>query len=104
MVVACGSVARNEVQQGQVLPAGYDRYSNMQFGNRDFIVNAVLWLTDDSGLIALRRKSIPLRLLNESVLRSDLSLFQAAGIVLPLFILALAALIILLIRKKRYTR
>lgn len=104
VVVACGSVARNEVQQGQVLPAGYDRYSNMQFGNRDFIVNAVLWLTDDSGLIALRRKSIPLRLLNESVLRSDLSLFQAAGIVLPLFILALAALIILLIRKKRYTK
>ena len=33
----------------------------MQFSNRDFVTNAVLWLTDSEGLISLREKSVALR-------------------------------------------
>ncbi|MBP3575097.1 MAG: gliding motility-associated ABC transporter substrate-binding protein GldG, partial [Paludibacteraceae bacterium] len=62
IVVAAGSTIRNEWQQGQPLPLGYDRYTQTQFGNRDFMVNAVLYLTDDTGWMALRQKQITLRL------------------------------------------
>ncbi|MBQ4018103.1 MAG: Gldg family protein, partial [Paludibacteraceae bacterium] len=46
VVIGCGSMLLNETQRNQVLPMGYDRYSGMQFSNRDFAANAVLWLTD----------------------------------------------------------
>ena len=42
IVVAAGSVIRNEWQQGRPVPLGYDRYTRTQFGNCDFLVNAVL--------------------------------------------------------------
>lgn len=104
VVVACGSVPRNELEQGRPLPAGYDRYSHMQFGNRDFIVNAVLWLTDDQGLLQLRQKTLPLRLLNEKSLRANLLLYQLLSTLVPLCLLALTAVGVLLLRKQRYTR
>ncbi len=104
VVVACGAVPRNEIQQGQVLPAGYDRYSHMQFGNRDFIVNSVLWLIDDSGLINLRQKTIPLRMLNEASIRQNIILYQLLSTLLPLCLLALTAGVVWLLRKQRYAR
>ena len=104
VVAACGAIPRNDIQQGQVLPAGYDRYSHMQFGNRDFIVNAVLWLTDDSGLIQLRQKSIPLRMLNESRIRIHLPIYQILSTLLPLCLLMIAAGVVFVVRRKRYAR
>ena len=65
VVIGSGSILLNETQKGQVLPMGYDRYSGMQFSNRDFAANAMLWLTDSEGLISLRETSISLRLLND---------------------------------------
>jgi ABC-2 type transport system permease protein len=41
IVVAAGSVIRNEWQQNRPLPLGYDRYTQTQFGNGDFMLNAV---------------------------------------------------------------
>lgn len=104
IIVAAGNVIRNELQQGRPLPAGYDRYSRMQFGNRDFVVNSVLWLTDDEGLISLRQKEMPLRLLNEKALEKKLLLYQCISTLLPLILLAVTAGVILLIRKKKYSK
>ncbi len=99
--VACGSVASNDVQNGQPLPVGYDRYSRVQFGNRDFLVNTLLYLTDDDGLINLREKTIKLRLLNErKVAEANIGIIIA----LPLVLLALVAVGTLYIRKRKYTR
>ena len=103
VVVAAGSIPRNELQQGQPLPAGYDRYSRMQFGNRDFIVNALLWLTDENGLLDLRRKTMPLRLLNDKRMTERLTLYCVCSTLIPLLLLGLTAFAVLFIRRKRYT-
>lgn len=102
--IGSGSVIRNEIQQGQVLPAGYDRYSRIQFGNRDLIINMVLWLTDQEGLIALRGKEVKLRLINEQRAQQQRVMVQAISTVLPVMVLALIGLIIGIIRRYRYTR
>lgn len=104
IVVASGSVIRGEVQDGQPMPLGYDRYSQMQFANRDFLLNAVLYLSDDEGLMALRQRSVRLRLLNESQAREKKALIQTITIALPLLILGLVALLFLLIRKQSMTK
>lgn len=104
LVVASSSILQNNWQQGSPLPVGYDRYTGIQFGNRDFIVNAVLDLADDSGLIALREKTIALRLLNDKRAHEYRLLIQTISIIIPLLVIALLAGAIRWGRKKTYTR
>jgi ABC-2 type transport system permease protein len=104
VLVAAGSSIRNEWQQGQPLPLGYDRYTQTQFGNRDFMINAVLYLTDDKGWLALREKEITLRLINDQRARESRIMAQVVSIVVPLLLLALTGGIVLIIRKKKYIR
>ena len=104
IVVAAGSTIRNEWQQGQPLPLGYDRYTQTQFGNRDFMVNAILYLTDDTGWMALRQKQITLRLLNDQRAREERITAQVVSIIMPLTILAIIGIAVIGIRKKRYTK
>ncbi len=102
--VSCGSVIRNDWQNGQPLPVGFDRYSKVQFGNRDFLVNALLYLTDDTGFINLRQKTIPLRMLNEQRNTANLTMNQLISILLPLVLLAIVGMLTLYTRKKKYAR
>lgn len=104
VVVASGSVIRNEIQQGKALPAGYDRYSGMQFANRDFLVNAVLYLTDEQGLIPLRQKTIALRLLNDRMAHEQRTQMQLFSTITPVALLAFIGLVVFLIRRYKYTR
>ena len=104
VVVASGSVIRNEIQQGKALPAGYDRYSGMQFANRDFLVNTVLYLTDEQGLIPLRQKTIALRLLNDRRAHEQRTQMQLFSTITPVALLAFIGLIVFLIRRYKYTR
>ena len=102
VVIGSGSILLNETQKGQVLPMGYDRYSGMQFSNRDFVTNAVLWLTDSEGLIGLREKSVVLRLLNDKRAHEKRAQIQAVSVILPISILALIGGLVWIIRKRRY--
>lgn len=104
IIAATGNICRNEWEQGQPLPTGYDRYTKTQFGNRDFLVNALLWLTDDSGLIELRQKTVALRLINDQKAHGIRTRIQTASILLPLLLILAIGLPFNLIRKHRYTR
>jgi len=106
IVVACGRIGVNEWQgQGQAeqpLPVGYDRYMKTQFGNRDFLVNSVLWLADEQGLMQLRGRHVQLRLLNDKRsyrLRSRIQMISILSLVLVLMIVGG---MVLGIRRKKY--
>ncbi len=104
VVIGSGSVLLNEIQKNQALPMGYDRYSGMQFSNRDFIANAILWLTDSEGLISLREKSVALRLLNDRRAHDQRTKVQSISVIAPVAILALIGGIVFVVRKKRYEK
>ena len=104
VVIGSGSVLINETMKNQALPMGYDRYSGMQFSNRDFATNAVLWLTDGDGLIALREKSVALRLLNDKRAHDKRMQVQLVSTISPIAILALIGGIVFVIRKRKYER
>lgn len=104
IVVAAGSVIRNEWQQNQPLPLGYDRYTKTQFGNRDFMLNAVLYLTDNEGWLQLRQKEITLRLLNDKRAQTARIQAQVMSMVIPLAILGLLGGVIVLMKKRKYVK
>ena len=108
VVVTDGDVIRNEVQgsgaKANVLPLGYDRYMNQKFGNSDFLLNAVNYLTDDDGWLNLRAREVQLRLLNKPAVIGQRRFWQTVNIVLPLAFVGLFGLIFTFVRKRKYTK
>lgn len=104
IIVASGSVIGNDIQQGYPTPLGYDRYTQMQFGNRDFIINAVLYLTDDQGWMQLRKKDFSLRLINDQRAQQSRITAQIISILIPLALLAIVGGVIALFRRKTYMK
>jgi ABC-2 type transport system permease protein len=104
VVIGSGSVVLNEMTQNQALPMGYDRYSGMQFSNRDLIANALLWLTDSEGLIALREKTVALRLLNDRRAHEQRMNVQLISTICPIALLAIIGGTVFVRRKKKYEK
>lgn len=104
IVVAAGSAIRNDWQQGAPLPLGYDRYTQRQFGNRDFMVNAVLYLTDDQGWMQLRQKEFTLRLINDQRAQQTRFRAQVVSIFVPLALLAVFAIGVVTVRRRLYVK
>jgi ABC-2 type transport system permease protein len=102
--VAAGSAIRNEWHQNQPLPLGFDRYTQNQFGNRDFMLNAVLYLTDDEGWLQLRQKEITLRLINDKRALHTRVTAQIVSIVIPLVILFVLGAVVLVVKRRRYIK
>lgn len=104
VVIGSGSVFLNETQRNQALPMGLDRYSGMQFSNRDLAVNALLWLTDSEGLIGLREKTVTMRLINDRRAHEQRAQVQVISTISPVAILALIGGLVYIIRKRKYER
>lgn len=108
IIVSSSDIISNEVQgQGQnsrILPMGYDRMSQQQYGNRDFIVNAVNWLTDEDGLMALRTKQQRLYLLNKKEAFESRDMYMVLNIGLPVLFMAFLMGGIYFYRKRKYEK
>jgi len=109
IVVADGDIARNDVRntpQGPIPsnPLGFDRNTNQTFANREFLINAINYLTDDAGLMNLRNREFTLRLLNRQKVTNDLLKWQVINIVLPMILLIVGGIIYNRQRRYRYGR
>ena len=107
IVIASEDVIRNEISQTEngvkIWPLGYDRHSDIQFGNREFILNAINYLTDDSWISNLRTKHLQLRLLDKTKL-SESNATALITIVIPPLIFLIFFLTNSLLRKRKYSR
>jgi len=104
-VFSDGGLISNKVNRASkepvTVPLGYDRVSKITFGNKDFFLNLVQYLTDDAELVGLKGKSWQLRMLDK-VKVSELSLFYKwLNLILPLALIATAGLLFTWRRKRR---
>jgi len=106
--VSNGDIIRNETNgvasDSTTLPLGMDRYSNQQYGNKEFIQNAVLYLTDEEGWLNLRSRTLKLRLLNKHQVADEKLKWQLINTAAPLLILILGGVAYQIIRKRKYTK
>jgi ABC-2 type transport system permease protein len=108
IVIADGDMVKSQIQPGQngpvVLPAGYDRFTRQQFGNRDFILNAMNYLCDDSGLLSVRSRELKLRVLDSSKVKAEEMKWKMINIIVPILLVAVFGVLLTFIRRYRYTR
>ncbi|MBC8052843.1 MAG: gliding motility-associated ABC transporter substrate-binding protein GldG [Sphingobacteriaceae bacterium] len=104
IVVADGDILKNQVssQDGSPFPLGFDRYTQQQFGNKNFLLNIADYLTDDSGIIELRNKEIKIRLLDKARIRDEKLTWQLINILAPLFLIIGFAVVYYYYRKRRF--
>jgi len=106
IVIADGDVVKNqfEVSQGYPLPLGYDQWTRQTFGNKDFVMNAINYLCDDSGLITVRSRELKLRMLDSAKVTSNRLFWQLLNILLPVVLVLVFGLIKFRIRKICYAQ
>ena len=108
IVVADGDIIRNDIEQHReglmLVPLGYDRVTRQTHGNKDFILNAMLYLTDDEGVMQLRNRRVDLRLLNRAVVESQRNVWIFINTLLPMFLLVVFGVVFIFMRKRNYTK
>lgn len=106
IVVADGDIIRNQfhIPKGYPLPLGFDQYTQMTYGNKDFIENAVSYLVDGEGLIGIRSRELKIRLLDTNKINSNAITWQIVNVIVPSAIVVLFGFILTIIRKRKFTK
>lgn len=108
IVVSDGDIIRNGVQASEQglypLPLGYDKYTDVMFANKTFILNAINFLAGDEAMIDARPRNIAIRRLDVAKVKSQRGYYQFANIVYPVVLVLLLAAVVLCTRVLRYRR
>lgn len=106
IVVADGDIIRNQfdIRRGTPLPLGFDQYTNVTYGNKDFINNAVSYLVDGEGLLSVKSREVKIRLLDARKIQSQSTVWQVINVVVPSVVIMILGAVLALTRKKKYTK
>ncbi len=104
VVISDGDVIKNQLQGSRPLELGFDKMTNQFYGNKEFLLNTVNYLLDDSGLINIRTRQIAVPFLDPQKTVEQRSKWQTLNLLLPLGLLALFGIAFNFYRKRRYTR
>ncbi|GAK96786.1 gliding motility protein GldG [Nonlabens tegetincola] len=104
VLISDGDIMKNQIIAGQVQELGYDIKTGMSFGNKEFLMNTINYLLDDSGLISLRNKDIIIPFLDVQKTYDDRLQWQLINVMIPLVFVALLAAFFLLLRKRKYSK
>jgi ABC-2 type transport system permease protein len=103
IVIADGDIAKNQILKGKPTDLSRDKWTNEAFGNKDFLLNSVDYLLDDTGLIELRNKTLKINTLNKKKAFEERTFWQFLNVVLPLLLLFAFGFIFNYLRKRKYS-
>ncbi|MFV8379177.1 gliding motility-associated ABC transporter substrate-binding protein GldG [Flavobacterium sp. LB3R33] len=105
IVVSDGDLIKNQLDKNfQPVELGYDQRSGNLYDNKDFLINCVNYLLDDTGLINIRSKDLDLPLLDKEKVYENYTRTQILTIGLPILILVLFGVVFTFLRKRKYSK
>ncbi len=108
VIIADGDLMANRVDYSSNPPGyfelGLNRDMGQTFGNKEFLLNLIYYLSDDQGIMQLRSRTLKLRLLDKVRLREEKTMWQWVNIVLPLVFVSVFGLVYNFIRRRRFNR
>jgi len=102
VVIADGDVIANELSKGKPMELGLNKWTNQRYGNKEFLLNTINYLLDDTGLINIRSKTVKIDFLNKEKAFEETTKWQLINILFPLLILAFFGFTFNYFRKKKY--
>ncbi|MUP45902.1 gliding motility-associated ABC transporter substrate-binding protein GldG [Gramella sp. BOM4] len=104
LVISDGDVIKNDLQQGRPLELGFERYTGNTYGNKEFLLNAVNYLLDDTGLINIRSKEISLAFLDKEKAANEREKWQIINLAGPLVLLLIFGIGFYYYRRWKYVK
>ncbi|MDD2675682.1 MAG: gliding motility-associated ABC transporter substrate-binding protein GldG [Flavobacterium sp.] len=105
LVISDGDLIKNQLDKNfQPVELGYDQRSGNLYDNKDFLINCVNYLLDDTGLINIRSKDLDLPLLDKEKVYENYTRTQILTIGLPILILGLFGVVFTFLRKRKYSK
>lgn len=105
IVISDGDLVKNQLDKNfQPVELGFDQRSGNVYDNKDFMINCVNYLLDDTGLINIRSKDLTLPLLDKEKVYASYTQTQLITIGLPLVAWLVFGLLFTYIRKKKYSK
>lgn len=105
IVIADGDIAKNQLDKNMMpVELGYDQRTGNLYDNKDFIMNCINYLLDDTGLINIRSKDVELPLLNKEKVYESYTQTQFITIGVPILILTVFGLVFTFVRKRKYSK
>nr|WP_315177063.1 gliding motility-associated ABC transporter substrate-binding protein GldG [uncultured Flavobacterium sp.] len=105
IVISDGDLIKNQLDKNfQPVELGYDQRSGNLYDNKDFLINCVNYLLDDTGLINIRSKDLDLPLLDKEKVYENYIRTQILTIGLPILILGLFGVVFTFLRKRKYSK
>ena len=105
IVIADGDIAKNQLDKNMMpVELGYDQRTGNLYDNKDFIMNCINYLLDDTGLINIRSKDVELPLLDKEKVYEGYTQTQFITIGVPILILTVFGLVFTFVRKRKYSK
>ena len=102
IVIADGDVGKNQILKQDPYDLSRDKWTNEQFGNKDFLLNAVDYLLDDIGLMELRNKSLQIPILDKQRAFRERTYWQFINLGIPVLMLLVFGIGFQWLRKRKY--
>ncbi|WP_297696215.1 gliding motility-associated ABC transporter substrate-binding protein GldG [uncultured Eudoraea sp.] len=104
LVIADGDVIKNQLNEGRPIELGYDKWTNNFYGNKTFLLNAINYMLDERGLVALRSRAVNIPTLDLQKVADTRSTWQMINIGVPLMVLLGFGFTYKAWRKRKYGR
>ncbi|SDL82022.1 protein involved in gliding motility GldG [Salinimicrobium catena] len=104
LVISDGDVVKNQLQRGEPMELGFDRYTGTTYGNKEFLLNSVNYLLDDTGLINIRSKEVSIAFLDLREVEETRTFWQLINLGLPLALLGIFGAVFIFWRRRKYVK
>ena len=104
VVISDGDVIKNQFQGNRPLELGFDKWTNTFYGNKEFLLNTVNYLLDDTGLINIRSKEISVAFLDPQKTANERTKWQLLNVLVPLLLLGVFGFLFKYVRKRRFAQ
>lgn len=104
IVIADGDIINYTYVNKKPLMGGIDQWTQQVYGNKEFLLNAMNYLLDDSGLVNIRNKEVKLAFLDKEKVNQNYHFIQLLTIGTPIIFLLLFAFAFNFWRKKTYAQ
>ncbi|MFN8286978.1 MAG: gliding motility-associated ABC transporter substrate-binding protein GldG [Chitinophagales bacterium] len=103
IVIGDGDMIRNDTRSdSSVYQLGFNKYNGRLYANKEFLMNCLEYLIDDSGIFETRNKEVKVRLLDSVKANNERLKWQLLNLVLPVVIILLFAVGFNFLRRRKY--
>lgn len=99
IIISDGNILTNEIQKGEPLTLGFDRFTGDSYGNKTFLINALNYLLGDENLVKLRNKQINIPMLDARKVENEATKWQMINIGFGVILIIVFGLLVMWYRK-----